>query len=226
MTSGSVGTSIPQYASVARKQSDWASFVASVPSCSQLAPVANSSSVDTGTLECLRGAHLNDTEWMEAVTASENTGETVGFGPAFDSGDHAVFNTLASTGLAAGNWSKLPFIAGTNLDEGKIYLAHSRLFALMCRFRLQERSLLAIPTSPSATCSWRTLCMSSLLLHWYPLQDLLKSLTSILPLQGCLRCTLMIPLMVVPITLVTKHSASSQGTNVPLLSVSAMPQMC
>lgn len=62
---------------------------------------------------------MNDAAWLEAVIAASNTGETVGFGPAFDSGEGAIFPAVASTIFAAGNWSKLPFIAGTNLDEGK-----------------------------------------------------------------------------------------------------------
>ena len=94
----------------AHRQINWQNFVGGVPSCAKF---ANS----TRTYNCL---HQASTEEIFAglKTAIAKLTEPYGFNPTID-GPHGLLPDLASKFLRSGRFSKLPFIAGTNLDEGK-----------------------------------------------------------------------------------------------------------
>ncbi|KAF8961457.1 extracellular triacylglycerol lipase precursor [Flammula alnicola] len=97
----------------ARREIDWQNFVSGVPSCASLATSGN-------TFDCLRKA--NSTEMFSGViTALAEAPEAFGFDPTID-GPGGLFPDIASRLLSKGHFARLPFIAGTNLDEGKCTL--------------------------------------------------------------------------------------------------------
>lgn len=105
--SGSAATALEFNAS--RREVDWQNFVSAVPSCASLAATDN-------TFDCLRAA--NSTEMFSGVvSAIANAPEEFGFDPTID-GPGGLFPDIASTFLKSGHFARLPFIAGTNLDEG------------------------------------------------------------------------------------------------------------
>jgi carboxylesterase type B len=106
--SGSAATSSEFTA--ARREVDWQNFVSGVPSCASLALSAN-------TFDCLKQA--NSTEVFSGViNALTKAPETFGFDPTID-GPGGLLPDIASRLLKQGHFARLPFIAGTNLDEGK-----------------------------------------------------------------------------------------------------------
>ncbi|KAF9531108.1 triacylglycerol lipase 3 [Crepidotus variabilis] len=132
-TSGSIMNSIqmlnPDFAKVARaailqsggpapvpelfpseKQPYWQNFTASVSSCSSVA-------VSNNTLACLRKANASEiaSAYPGAVQAA---GGVFGFNPSIDG---QFIPELPSKILASGNYAQIPFIAGTNLDEGTLF---------------------------------------------------------------------------------------------------------
>ena len=107
LESGSPASSSEYNAS--RHQIDWQNFVSGVPSCASLA-------ASDDTFECLRKA--NSTEMFSGINAAiSKAPELFAFQPTFD-GPDGFIPAPASTILAKGTFAKLPFIAGTNLDEG------------------------------------------------------------------------------------------------------------
>ena len=94
----------------AHRQINWQNFVAGVPSCASLATASK-------TYDCLRKASTEDI-FTGLKTAIAELTELYGFNPTID-GAGGLLPDLASTLLLVGKFSKLPFIAGTNLDEGK-----------------------------------------------------------------------------------------------------------
>lgn len=102
-----------------RREVNWQNFVAGVPSCASLATSGS-------TFSCLKAA--NSTEIVSGVlSALTNTVEAFGFEPTID-GPGGLLPDSASNLLSRGQFSRLPFIAGTNLDEGKPLF----LFNLQC----------------------------------------------------------------------------------------------
>ena len=94
----------------AHRQIDWQNFVGGVPSCANMSTTAN-------TYDCLRKAPTAEI-FTGLQTAIAKLTELYGFNPTID-GPGGLLPDLASTLLQVGKFSKLPFIAGTNLDEGK-----------------------------------------------------------------------------------------------------------
>lgn len=90
-----------------QRENPWQVFVSSVPSCAALAKSGN-------TLDCLAKASREEIFSAVNFTVS-NTG---GFSLTLDGPDGLVPGR-ASTFLSTGRFVRLPFIAGTNLDEGK-----------------------------------------------------------------------------------------------------------
>lgn len=90
------------------KQPYWQNFTASVSSCSSVA-------VSNNALACLRKANASEiaSAYPGAVQAA---GGVFGFNPSIDG---QFIPELPSKILASGNYAQIPFIAGTNLDEGK-----------------------------------------------------------------------------------------------------------
>ncbi|KDR76954.1 hypothetical protein GALMADRAFT_420780 [Galerina marginata CBS 339.88] len=114
--SGSAATSLEFNA--ARREVDWQNFVAGVPSCATLATSGN-------TFDCLRQA--NSTEMLSGVVnALNNAPEAFGFDPTID-GPGGLFPDIASRLLSKGHFARLPFIAGTNLDEGTVFTPRTNL---------------------------------------------------------------------------------------------------
>ncbi|KAJ7291519.1 extracellular triacylglycerol lipase precursor [Mycena rebaudengoi] len=93
----------------ARREATWQQFVSGVPSC---ASVAKSGS----TLECLR--HANTTDIFQGLaTAAANPLELFPWDPVID-GKGGLIPELPSVLFKKRIFVRLPFIAGTNLDEG------------------------------------------------------------------------------------------------------------
>lgn len=89
----------------------WNIFTQAVPSCA--------SAAQGKTLDCLRQASITDLLEAAAIAGSKNPGEFA-FIPVVD-GQGGVIPDLPSTLLSKGSFSKVPFIAGTNLDDGTIF---------------------------------------------------------------------------------------------------------
>ncbi|KXN81465.1 Lipase 2 [Leucoagaricus sp. SymC.cos] len=111
LESGSQATSINFGA--ARRQGNWDNFVAGVASCSSLATTGN-------TFNCLRQA--NSTEIFNGLLAAiSEAPEEFGFDPTID-GPGGLYPDIPSRLFANGHFARLPFIAGTNLDEGTLFI--------------------------------------------------------------------------------------------------------
>lgn len=106
LESGQAGTTFTF--SAAHGQSNWNDFVNAVPECAQ-------SSAHTA-FQCLRTA--NSSTLLQAIEVSF-TKANVQFPwvPVLD-GPYGVYPDLASRLYEKGQFSRIPFIAGTNLDEG------------------------------------------------------------------------------------------------------------
>ncbi|KAJ7700482.1 triacylglycerol lipase 3 [Mycena rosella] len=97
-----------------RRESDWETFVGGVASC---ASVATSGS----TFACLREA--NTTEIFAGLsTAMVDATEEFPWDPVID-GPGGLIPDLPSVLFSRGHFSRLPFIAGTNLDEGTDFIS-------------------------------------------------------------------------------------------------------
>lgn len=90
----------------------WETFVAGVPECAELAGSGN-------TLNCLRNnaSFTGLVQGMSAVLASPP--EAIPWNPVID-GEGGLFPDYPSNIISRGDFSHLPFISGTNLDEGVI----------------------------------------------------------------------------------------------------------
>ena len=115
--SGSAATALEYNA--ARREVDWHNFVSSVASCASLAKSGN-------TFDCLQEA--DSTEIFTGLVQSFGEApELFPFGPTID-GPGGLFPDTASRLVDAGHFARLPFIAGTNLDEGLfIHIPHPRV---------------------------------------------------------------------------------------------------
>lgn len=100
-----------------RRENDWTNFVGGVPSCASTAHTSN-------TLDCLRNA--NTTDILSGLLAAINEApEQYAFPPTID-GKDGLYPDISSRLLSQCHFAPLPFMAGTNLDEGNTYLsAHS-----------------------------------------------------------------------------------------------------
>ncbi|KAF5325380.1 hypothetical protein D9619_009952 [Psilocybe cf. subviscida] len=88
----------------------WEVFVSAIPSCAALATSGK-------TLDCL--AKASRTEIFSALNYTiTNTGS---FGLTID-GPNGIVPALPSRLLSSGRFSRMPFIAGTNLDEGTVFV--------------------------------------------------------------------------------------------------------
>jgi carboxylesterase type B len=96
------------------RETDWQDFVRNVPSCAYLATSGS-------TIHCLQGA--NSSEITQGLLASiSEAPEQFPWTPALD-GPSGIVPNYTSILFAKGLVSKLPFIAGTNLDEGTLFVA-------------------------------------------------------------------------------------------------------
>lgn len=93
-----------------RRQADWNLFVSFVPEC------ANASTTDN--FQCLRSASA-DTILNAANASLSIIQEHFPFSPNLD-GPNGIIPDLPSKLYAEGHFSRIPRIAGTNLDEGQL----------------------------------------------------------------------------------------------------------
>ncbi|KAM6501326.1 extracellular triacylglycerol lipase precursor [Amanita muscaria] len=99
-----------------RGEIDWQNFVRGVPSCSSLATTGN-------TFSCLQAANSSDIIQGLLVSITESP-EMFPWPPVLD-GPNGVVPDYASRRFLRGEFARLPFIAGTNLDEGTIFEVNS-----------------------------------------------------------------------------------------------------
>nr|GAT48218.1 predicted protein [Mycena chlorophos] len=99
-----------------RNEADWQNFVAGVGSCARL---ANS----TSTFGCLREASTADLLTGFVASLNETTA-LFPWQPLID-GPGGLIPELPSVLFEKGEFAKMPFISGTNLDEGTLFLGTS-----------------------------------------------------------------------------------------------------
>lgn len=99
----------PQEYTASRRQNAWQTFVSGVPSCASLASGNNA-------FDCLRAASTSDIN-TGLLYAGSHASEQFPWNPCLD-GPNGIFPDIVSRLLNAGKFAKIPFIAGTNLDEG------------------------------------------------------------------------------------------------------------
>ncbi|KAF4612908.1 hypothetical protein D9613_010903 [Agrocybe pediades] len=114
-----------------RREIDWQHFIAAVPSCQHLAYTGSNT-----TFDCLRSIPPSDgvdsDEILNGVNVALNTApEQFAFDPTFDptAPDGGVYPDVPSRLLNSGNYSKIPFIAGTVLDEGTLFASQLPSFS-------------------------------------------------------------------------------------------------
>ncbi|KAJ7178115.1 esterase 1 [Mycena filopes] len=96
-----------------RGEADWQNFVTGVPSCS--------TAQNTSALDCLQQSNISSTEMLAGWNASKAQSQQLfPWTPTMD-GAGGLIPTLPSIMLANTNFSRLPFICGTNLDEGTLF---------------------------------------------------------------------------------------------------------
>ncbi|PFH51193.1 hypothetical protein AMATHDRAFT_59728 [Amanita thiersii Skay4041] len=108
--SGHAATSLTFTA--ARREVDWQNFVGAVASCSTLATTNN-------TFPCLQTAASNEII-QGLLTAIAEAPELFAFDPTLD-GPGGLYPDIPSRLFEKGEFARLPFIAGTNLDEGTVF---------------------------------------------------------------------------------------------------------
>ncbi|KAF8217081.1 esterase 1 [Mycena galopus ATCC 62051] len=89
----------------------WTSFLSMIPACANTSTTFNS-------FECLRTVSVD--EIVTAHTAAVAT-TVVGWTPVID-GPDGLIPELPSKLMAEGHFSRIPFISGTNLDEGTLFV--------------------------------------------------------------------------------------------------------
>ncbi|KAF8993119.1 extracellular triacylglycerol lipase precursor [Hymenopellis radicata] len=111
LESGSAASSLTFRARA--RQDSWEDFVTGIPSCEKLVTT-------TVTFDCIRRA--NTSEVFEGLLNSLAVAdEEIPFGPTLD-GPLGLFPDFSSRLFSQGKFARLPFIAGTNLDEGTSFV--------------------------------------------------------------------------------------------------------
>ncbi|KAJ3751248.1 esterase 1 [Lentinula detonsa] len=111
LESGSAATALTFNAQ--HRQIDWNNFVAGVSGCAGLSETNN-------TFGCLQS--VNTTAILDGLLIAENEApEEIPWSPAID-GEGGFMPELPSLLFAKGTFAKIPFIAGTNLDEGTLFI--------------------------------------------------------------------------------------------------------
>ncbi|KAJ3899439.1 extracellular triacylglycerol lipase precursor [Lentinula edodes] len=107
LESGSAASSLTFDAQ--HRQVDWDNFVAGVPGCAELSNTNN-------TFGCLQS--VNTTAILSGLVIAQNEApEEIPWNPTID-GEGGFMPELPSLLFAQGTFAKIPFISGTNLDEG------------------------------------------------------------------------------------------------------------
>ncbi|KAJ2916219.1 hypothetical protein MD484_g4211, partial [Candolleomyces efflorescens] len=101
----------------AQQEASWKAYVGKIPSCA-------SAAASGSTLSCFQNATV------EEITTALVQGLELGdlyFAPTLDSGRNSLFPDLPSRIYSKGHFARLPFIAGTNLDEGTQFASQQPL---------------------------------------------------------------------------------------------------
>jgi len=119
MESGSAATN-PAFPAT-RGQSNWQTFVGAVPECASMAQ-------STDTFQCLQTAQSSALQKaINSVPSIIN--DSTPFPPTID-GPGGILPDLPSKIYFTGIFARLPFIAGTNLDEGEENVDFDFFFSL------------------------------------------------------------------------------------------------
>ena len=115
--SGSTGT-VPFY-NASQRNPAWLNFTAGVSECADAA--------DDDTFPCLQSADTATlvASWQQAADTLTLTGGSNLYVPVIDGAD-GLIPDLPSKLFAAGKFSKIPFMAGTVLDEGSPLITSAR----------------------------------------------------------------------------------------------------
>lgn len=92
-----------------RRQGIWNDFAQSIPGCSTI-----------NSFPCIRAASSSDLQ-MAITLSSQKQTEQFPWVPNFD-GPNGLYPDFASNLYKKGQFSRIPFIAGTNLDEGMLLI--------------------------------------------------------------------------------------------------------
>lgn len=108
--SGSASSPVIYNASV--RESNWEYFVAGTPGCESVAGTQD-------TFDCLQAANTSAI-YQGFVEAYELAIEAIAFYPVLDGPSDAILPDLPTNLWAKGQFATIPFISGTNLDEGML----------------------------------------------------------------------------------------------------------
>ncbi|KAJ7225244.1 esterase 1 [Mycena haematopus] len=100
----------------ARNEADWETFVSGVPSCSDIATSGS-------TFECL--AKANTTEVLQGFSLVSAVSTNLSPWPPVIDGLGGLIPDLPSVLFKRGQFARLPFIAGTVLDEGTTFVSEA-----------------------------------------------------------------------------------------------------
>ncbi|RXW22770.1 hypothetical protein EST38_g3072 [Candolleomyces aberdarensis] len=103
----------------ARHEGSWQYFVSQVPSCASVATSGK-------TFSCLQNATTEEIT-IATLRADALTEFEFVWTPTLDTGCKGLYPDLASRLYSKGHFSRLPFIAGTNLDEGTLFASQQPL---------------------------------------------------------------------------------------------------
>lgn len=106
----------------ARREIDWENFVAGVASCTNTVHSNN-------TFSCLKNANSSDI-LTGLLAAIREAPEQFAFPPTID-GQNGLYPDISSRLLSKGGFARLPFIAGTNMDEGKFSFSADTSFYVL-----------------------------------------------------------------------------------------------
>jgi carboxylesterase type B len=133
----------------ARRDNDWTNFVGGVASCANTACSNN-------TFDCLQNAGSSDI-LAGLLAAISEAPEQFAFPPTID-GSGGLYPDIVSKLLPRGLFARLPFIAGSNLDEGKYFISAC---TYTCALTRRQELVLSLSTLPQnrwlKTLSLRTL---------------------------------------------------------------------
>ncbi|KAK0194651.1 Alpha/Beta hydrolase protein [Armillaria mellea] len=116
--SGSASSPVIYNASV--RESNWEYFVAGTPGCESVAGTQD-------TFDCLQVANTSAI-YQGFVEAYELAIEAIAFYPVLDGPSDAILPDLPTNLWAKGQFATIPFISGTNLDEGTLGLSTTTNF--------------------------------------------------------------------------------------------------
>ncbi|KAH7881231.1 esterase 1 [Lentinula edodes] len=121
------------------RQVDWDNFVAGVPGCVELSETGN-------TFNCLHS--VNTTAILSGLLiAQSEVPELFPWSPTID-GEGGFMPELPSLRFANGTFAKIPFISGTNLDEGTVFIPPTNNYTaeLITEFIIANYSPPVVPT--------------------------------------------------------------------------------